>query len=240
MLSSQMPIPTVAIYRVLWRLSPALMAKAFYSRSSSPTCPAKAVLSVCEALRLTLHPNSQLTKTKVYHLHDQPVSPDGNCSATLAHLDPYERGEATPCDITRPETCQVGDLSGKHGDINSNPWNATYTDYYASTLPGIGAFFGNRSLVIHFKNVTRITCANFTAVGTGSSGAPATMRPNTSTTSPTSFTTGMATPTSLSPVGSNTTGTGARPTTTFVTAAAATNVPAAILGIGAAVLAFAL
>lgn len=177
----------------------------------------------------------------MYHLHDQPVPADGNCSGTLAHLDPYERGEATPCDITRPETCQVGDLGGKHGDINSEPYNATYTDYYASTLPGIGAFFGNRSLVIHFNNVTRITCANFTAVDEGipggSSSSPASSLPNTSTMLGTSRPTGtIPTPTG-SPVGSNATNT---TIPTFVTAAAVANLPPTILGVGAAMLAFAL
>ena len=29
----------------------------------------------------------------VYHLHDAPVPSDGNCTGTLAHLDPYQRGE---------------------------------------------------------------------------------------------------------------------------------------------------
>lgn len=50
-----------------------------------------------------------------YHIHDQPVPPDGNCLGTLAHLDPYGRGEMPPCDIDNPQTCQVGDLAGKHG-----------------------------------------------------------------------------------------------------------------------------
>lgn len=181
---------------------------------------------------------------KVYHLHDQPVPADGNCSGTLAHLDPYERGEATPCDVTRPETCQVGDLGGKHGNINSEPFNATYTDDYASTLSGIGAFFANRSIVIHFNNVTRITCANFTAVyedttgcSSSSSSSPSpTMSPNTSSVMTTGQPTGMAPTTTGSPVGSNTTTT----IPTVVTAAAATNIPPAILGMGAAVLALAL
>lgn len=53
-----------------------------------------------------------------YHLHDQPVPPDGNCSSTLAHLDLYQRGQATACDMAAPETCEVGDLSGKHGKID--------------------------------------------------------------------------------------------------------------------------
>ena len=55
----------------------------------------------------------------VYHIHDQPVPSSGNCTATLAHLDPYIRGEAPPCDPNDPASCQVGDLSGKHGNITS-------------------------------------------------------------------------------------------------------------------------
>lgn len=42
------------------------------------------------------------------------------------------------------------------------PRPLSYTDLYSSTLPGIGAFFGNRSIVVHYNNKTRITCANFT------------------------------------------------------------------------------
>ncbi|KAK3695332.1 superoxide dismutase [Podospora appendiculata] len=98
-----------------------------------------------------------------YHLHVNPVPENGNCTATLAHLDPFARGEDPVCDPKAPETCQVGDLSGKHGKIpgGADPFVVTYTDLYASTLEGIGAFFGNRSLVVHFANKTRITCANF-------------------------------------------------------------------------------
>jgi len=36
---------------------------------------------------------------------------------------------------------------------------------YASLVPGIGAFFGNRSIVIHYANSTRLACANFTMAG---------------------------------------------------------------------------
>ena len=54
-----------------------------------------------------------------YHIHDQPVPPNENCTLTLAHLDPFIRGHAIPCDPKRPESCEVGDLSGKHGGIPS-------------------------------------------------------------------------------------------------------------------------
>ncbi|KAI9808615.1 MAG: hypothetical protein M1825_003765 [Sarcosagium campestre] len=99
----------------------------------------------------------------LYHVHDQPVPEDGNCTKTLAHLDPTERGEDPPCDTTAPKTCQVGDLSGKFGKITASPFKASYNDLYTATKPGLGAFIGNRSVVVHYANKTRITCANFVA-----------------------------------------------------------------------------
>jgi hypothetical protein len=59
--------------------------------------------------------------TEVYHIHEKPVPSDGNCTGTGAHLDPYKRGEAPPCDATKPETCQTGDLSGKYGNLTMSP-----------------------------------------------------------------------------------------------------------------------
>lgn len=101
-----------------------------------------------------------------YHLHVAPVPEDGNCTETLGRVDPYIRGQTPPCNMAAPATCQVGDLSGKHGAIPTNvsEWETSYIDLYASTLQGIGAFFGNRSLVIHYPNLTRITCASFARV----------------------------------------------------------------------------
>lgn len=100
----------------------------------------------------------------MYHLHVAPVPANGNCTATLAHLDPTERGEVPLCDASKPETCQTGDLSGKFGNATSDPFVQTFTDPYSSLTPGVGAFFGNRSIVFHFANKTRITCANFVRV----------------------------------------------------------------------------
>jgi len=99
-----------------------------------------------------------------YHLHVAPVPEDGNCTKTLAHLDPFVRGEDPVCDSKNPETCQTGDLSGKYGKITSDPYTATYTDDFSATRSGLGSFFGNRSFVVHFANKTRITCANFAQV----------------------------------------------------------------------------
>jgi hypothetical protein len=125
-------------------------------------------------------------------IHAKPVPTDGNCTGTGAHLDPYNRGEAPPCDASRPETCQVGDLSGKHGNITerslsteyvsilqSNPTysceNRTndpnrYSDAFLSTNPADPSFFGHLSFVVHLSNKTRIGCANFSIIG-GASGA---------------------------------------------------------------------
>ncbi|KAJ9641436.1 hypothetical protein H2199_005406 [Coniosporium tulheliwenetii] len=52
-------------------------------------------------------------------------------------------------------TSQVGDLGGKHGNITSGSFHAAYTDLYASLVPGLGSFFGNRSVVVHFANTMR-------------------------------------------------------------------------------------
>ena len=72
---------------------------------------------------LTGLPNESLGPF-LYHIHDQPVPASGNCTATAAHLDPYIRGEIPPCDNTHPETCQVGDLTGKHGNVTASPFAA--------------------------------------------------------------------------------------------------------------------
>ncbi|KAI9754648.1 MAG: hypothetical protein M4579_004611 [Chaenotheca gracillima] len=119
----------------------------------------------------------------LYHIHDAPVPADGNCTGTLAHLDPTQRGEMPPCDPAQPQTCQVGDLSGKYGKITADPFTASYTDQYASTESGIGAFFGNRSITVHYANTTRITCANFTLSSSNSTGSSNTSTP-TSPSSP--------------------------------------------------------
>ncbi|KHN94026.1 Cu/Zn superoxide dismutase-related protein [Metarhizium album ARSEF 1941] len=96
----------------------------------------------------------------LYHIHVNPVPSDGNCTKTLAHLDPYKRGETPPCNASAPQTCQVGDLSGKYGEVKNDPFVDEYLDPYSSLDEGTEAFMGNRSIVVHFANKTRITCAN--------------------------------------------------------------------------------
>jgi len=110
----------------------------------------------------------------VYHIHNMPVSSDGNCTATLGHLDPTNRGEYHPCENGQPETCQAGDLAGKHGNITGASFQASYLDLYLSTIPGSGYFFGDKSVVIHASNTTWLTCANFTLVEGGNASSTST------------------------------------------------------------------
>ncbi|ERS97959.1 cytosolic cu zn superoxide dismutase [Sporothrix schenckii 1099-18] len=120
----------------------------------------------------------------MYHVHTHPVPPNGNCSGTLGHLDPFDRKDQPPCDPNLKETCQVGDLSGKYGNISLDPYTATYHDLYSSLDSSSESFIGNRSIVLHFANTTRITCANFTV-------AEATLTPaNRTTPAPTGTRTG--------------------------------------------------
>lgn len=67
----------------------------------------------------------------LYHIHNNRIT-DGNCSTAGSHLDPFARGETPSCDSTYPATCQVGDLSGKHGKINDTSFSAKFVQPLAS------------------------------------------------------------------------------------------------------------
>ncbi|EIT74617.1 hypothetical protein AO1008_11140 [Aspergillus oryzae 100-8] len=104
-----------------------------------------------------------------YHIHDNPVPKDGNCYATGGHLDPYKRGDQPPCNTTVPQTCQVGDISGKHGPVWTADGNfeVLYRDFFLSNVEDTIAFFGNRSVVVHLPDNKRINCGNFHLVSDG-------------------------------------------------------------------------
>lgn len=136
-----------------------------------------------------------LTLETAYHIHTEPVPANGDCYATGSHLDPYNRGETPLCNAGDPSTCQIGDLSGKHGNATDTTFSAEYTDVYLSNIPGNSAFIGNRSIVIHASNGTRLNCGNFQAAG----GAVTPSHPPTGQTStrvaPTTLTTTHSVPT---------------------------------------------
>ena len=188
-----------------------------------------ALLCVSHPRLSQLETRPLLTRAAAYHLHVAPV-PDGNCTATLAHLDPYIRGEATPCDKAAPATCQVGDLSGKHGTIPADvgEWETSYVDLFASTQEGIGAFFGNRSIVVHYPNKTRITCASFAKVEGGAS-LPVPSSSTSATAGPTGISSNATTPAPTGVVPTTSRGVTA-PSTTSVVTAAASSLRAGVVG----------
>jgi hypothetical protein len=123
-----------------------------------------------------------------WHIHTLPVPANGNCTTTLSHLDPTNRGELVMCDATQPQTCQVGDLAGKHGGkiMTVGNFSTSFTDAYLSTDPASPAFFGGLGFVLHSGNTTRLTCANFVMVnGTSPSG---TMMPSATGSMPAMYT----------------------------------------------------
>ena len=100
-----------------------------------------------------------------YHIHDQPLPSQRNCSGTRSPFDPYHRGQADPCDPAHPEACQLGDLSGKHGlipEFNGSLARAfyTFTDPYISTNPNVGAFIGSMSFIIRDSADELVDCSD--------------------------------------------------------------------------------
>lgn len=96
-----------------------------------------------------------------YHVHVAPVPEDGNCTATLGHLNPYN-GSAT---ASAPAEKEVGDLAGRHGNATGPQFHTTYVDLYLSLDPSDPAFIGNnRSVVVHDIDNKRLTCANIVQV----------------------------------------------------------------------------
>lgn len=100
-----------------------------------------------------------------WHIHTMPVPSDGNCTATMGHLDPQNGGELYMCNTAAPQNCQVGDLAGKHGGkiTTEGSFSTSFVDHFLSTEQGSPAFFGGLAFVLHTGNTTRITCANFEA-----------------------------------------------------------------------------
>ncbi len=54
-----------------------------------------------------------------FHVHLRAVPESGSCADTGTHLDSFVRGAEPPCVATHPQTCEVGDLSGKYGKVDA-------------------------------------------------------------------------------------------------------------------------
>lgn len=98
----------------------------------------------------------------VYHIHDNAISNE-NCESAGLHFNPY--GADPYCDSDEdPSWCQVGDLSGKHGFINSTCFETTYVDPYLSLDDDSVANIVGKSVVFHYANLTKFACATIQLV----------------------------------------------------------------------------
>ncbi|KAF8933576.1 hypothetical protein BGZ58_006259, partial [Dissophora ornata] len=101
-----------------------------------------------------------------YHIHVKPVGPDNDCIATGGHLDPESIGATAKCNPAKPEKCQEGDLSGKHGELKATESGSIPTMSYVDHLlqfTGESSTIVGRSVVIH-NNGTRVACGDILPV----------------------------------------------------------------------------
>lgn len=93
-----------------------------------------------------------------YHIHDLPVGADGNCDGTGKHFNPFNA--SSDCDSQPSDQfCQIGDLSGKHGYINTTCFETYYYDPYLSLDPSHPQYIGNKAINIHLEDQSRLACA---------------------------------------------------------------------------------
>ncbi|KAL6927440.1 hypothetical protein ACO0SA_003738 [Hanseniaspora valbyensis] len=103
-----------------------------------------------------------------YHVHENGIpydTPDQQnaCEYAGLHFNPFQAPLASNvnCDSFEDDSkCQVGDLSGKHGLINTTCFETYYYDPYISLNPNDPAFIGGKSLVIHLEDNSKLACAN--------------------------------------------------------------------------------
>jgi len=100
-----------------------------------------------------------------YHIHTHPISSDGNCSSALGHLSPNGIPDKPACNHEMPQTCQEGDLAGKHGLLPAghNIVQMQFEDAFIKFQPENESILG-RSVVIHGLNGVRLACGNITSV----------------------------------------------------------------------------
>lgn len=98
-----------------------------------------------------------------YHIHEGLVPGNGDCEAVGLHFNPYQ---ALPdCAAQRDDSyCQVGDLSGKHGWIDTTCFETKYSDPFLSLNPKLKSYIVGRSVTFHFANLTKFACADIQLV----------------------------------------------------------------------------
>lgn len=104
-----------------------------------------------------------------YHIHESGIPTiegmdmANACEAAGMHFNPFNAPLAKDiaCDsFDNDSKCQVGDLSGKHGLINTTCFETYYYDPYISLDPSHPSFIGGKSLVLHLEDSSKLACAN--------------------------------------------------------------------------------
>ncbi|KAL2706789.1 hypothetical protein KLU848_4614 [Kluyveromyces marxianus] len=101
---------------------------------------------------------SSMEPNLLYHIHAKPVDPsDETCDSTGGHFNPYNG--TSPCGKNLSK-CEVGDLSGKYGNIDFSYFESEYLDPYLSLVEGDESYIGGKSITFHYLNGTRYACSN--------------------------------------------------------------------------------
>lgn len=101
-------------------------------------------------------------------LYEAPVSGNGKCDGAKNVLDPFQRGDKPGCDKKKPQTCQVGDLTGKHGEIPKFQGvisvKQSFQDLYLSFKKEEKSFTGRSSVIVRNAKGNKIACGNIMEV----------------------------------------------------------------------------
>lgn len=96
------------------------------------------------------------------------MSGNGKCDGAKNVLDPFQRGDKPACDKKSPQTCQVGDLTGKHGEIPKFQGvisvKQSFQDLYLSFKKEDKSFIGNGSVIVKNAKGDKIACGNILEV----------------------------------------------------------------------------
>lgn len=92
-----------------------------------------------------------------YHIND------GKCKDSKAVLNPYDSHYAVCDELASDADCAVGDLSGKHGYINTTCFETQYDDHYLSLNKANPACVVGKSVVVIDQNHNEIVCGDIKA-----------------------------------------------------------------------------
>lgn len=95
-----------------------------------------------------------------YQIHENKILSNDNCNDAGDIFNPYD-ADYEICDyLDNNSLCAIGDLSGKHGFINTTCFETQYIDTYLSLNSKNIAFIGGKSIIFTDLNNNIITCGS--------------------------------------------------------------------------------